>query len=309
MADVDQLGGPPGDAPLEASEDAERLNESAYRVAVVAFVVAIIGGLVAAWAYWTDKTTHGLGIGLALALGGIGVGLVSWAKYLDLPENIVQERHPLRTTEEERADFDDEMEMTGETVGRRTLLVALFAGGFGSLVIGFVGPIGSLGPKPQGELRETGWSAGKRLVTSDGVPVAADVDSDLFDQLATVFPEGEVGRDDSQVVLLRMRPDILTDRTVEGGSIEGWVAYSKICTHAGCSVGLFGIDDREPRTVRQLVCPCHQSVFDPTDGAKPIGGPAPRSLAQLPLAVDDEGFLVSQSDFDRPVGPITWDGA
>ena len=303
----------PGEPPAAPREPpavgGERLNESAYRAAVVGFVLAIVGGLVAAWGYWTDRTEHVLGLGLALSLGGIGVGLVSWAKYIDLPENIAQQRHRLRTTEEERADFDDEMRMTGETVGRRSLLVALFAGGFGSLVIGFVGPIGSLGPKPDGELRHTGWSAGKRLVTSEGIPVLAEADIEVFDQLATVFPEGEIGRDDSQVVLLRMRPDELTERTIEGGTVDGWVAYSKICTHAGCSVGLFGIDDRPPDVVRQLVCPCHQSVFDPTDGAKPIGGPAPRSLAQLPLAVDAEGFLVAQSDFDRPVGPITWTGA
>jgi ubiquinol-cytochrome c reductase iron-sulfur subunit len=180
----------------------------------------------------------------------------------------------------------------------------LLAGSFGSLIVGFVGPIGSLGPKPEGQLKHTGWSAGRRLVTSDGVPIA--VDEGVDDQLSTVFPEGEIGRDDSQVVLLRMRPDVLTQKTIDGGSVDGWVAYSKICPHAGCSVGLFGIDDREPDVVRQLVCPCHQSVFDPTDAAKPIGGPAPRSLAQLPIAVDDEGFLVAQSDFDRPVGPITW---
>ncbi len=197
--------------------------------------------------------------------------------------------------------------MTSATVGRRKILVLLFAGSLGSLVIGFVGPIGSLGPKPRGELRHTGWSAGKRLVTSEGVPI--EVTGSSFDQLATVFPEGEIGRDDSQVVLLRIRPELLSDRTVAGGSVEGWVAYSKICTHAGCSVGLFGIDDRQPDVIRELVCPCHQSVFDPVDAARPVGGPAPRSLPQLPLAVDSDGYLIATSDFDRPVGPITWNEA
>jgi ubiquinol-cytochrome c reductase iron-sulfur subunit len=301
---ADESGGTSVNPAETVSRTAQPLNERAYRVAIVAFLVAFVGGLFAAWSYWTDRTEHGLGIGLALALGGIGVGLVSWAKFLDLPEDIAQERHRLRTTEEERADFQDEMTMTSETVGRRKLLVVLLAGSFGSLIVGFVGPIGSLGPKPQGELKHTGWSAGRRLVTSDGAPIA--VDEGVEDQLSTVFPEGEIGRDDSQVVLLRMRPDVLTQKTIDGGSVDGWVAYSKICPHAGCSVGLFGIDDREPDVVRQLVCPCHQSVFDPTDAAKPIGGPAPRSLAQLPIAVDSDGFLVAQSDFDRPVGPITW---
>ncbi len=283
------------------------MNQRAERAAIVAFVVAVIGGLTAAWGYWNGRTDHVLGVGLALALGGIGFGLVSWAKYLDLDEHVVQERHPLRTTPAEREDFAEEVQMTSETVGRRKLLTVLFAGSMGALVVGFVGPIGSLGPKPQGELKHTGWAAGKRLVTAEGVPIA--VTEGPYDQLATVFPDGEIGRDDSQVVLLRMRPEVLTERTIERGSVDGWVAYSKICTHAGCSVGLFGIDDRPPEVVRQLVCPCHQSAFDPTDSARPVGGPAPRSLPQLALAVDDEGFLIAQGDFGRPVGPITWTGA
>jgi ubiquinol-cytochrome c reductase iron-sulfur subunit len=124
-----------------------------------------------------------------------------------------------------------------------------------------------------------------------------------------VFPEGHIGVDDSQVVLLRMPPGLLAERTVEAGALDGWVAYSKICTHAGCSVGLFGIDNRQPDTLRQLVCPCHQSIFDPVDGARPVGGPATRSLPQLALDVDAQGYLVAQGDFDRPVGPLAWDEA
>ncbi len=123
-----------------------------------------------------------------------------------------------------------------------------------------------------------------------------------------MFPEGFVGVDDAQVIVLRVLPELLTARTA-AGSVDGWVAYSKICTHAGCSVGLLGIDNRQPQVVRELVCPCHQSSFDPLDAAKPVAGPAPRSLPQLPLAVDDEGYLVAAAPFDRPVGPIAWDEA
>ena len=58
--------------------------------------------------------------------------------------------------------------------------------------------------------------------------------------------------------------------------------------------------------MRELLCPCHQSAFDPLDAAKPVAGPAPRSLPQLPLTVDDDGYLVAAACSDGPVGPIAW---
>jgi ubiquinol-cytochrome c reductase iron-sulfur subunit len=286
---------------------AEQVNRRAEVAAVVAFVLAIAGGLLAAYGYWSDHTEVWLGVGLAVCLGGIGFGLVSWAKYLDLDEHVAQERSPLRTTVEEQDDLQAEVDESARTLGRRPLIAALFGGSLASLVVGFVGPIGSLGPKPGGERGRTSWSSGSRLVTLEGTPIG--IDSAGIDQLATVFPEGFIGVDDSQVVLLRLDPALLTERTVDGGAVDGWVAYSKICTHAGCSVGLFGVDSRPPQLLRQLVCPCHQSVFDPVDAARPVGGPATRSLPQLRLGVDDDGYLIALSDFDRPVGPLAWDEA
>jgi len=284
-----------------------QLNRRAERAAIVSFVVATGGGVLAAFGYWSDHTELWLGLGLALALGGIGFGLVSWAKYLDLDEHVVQQRSALRTTAEEQDQLRDQVEHTEATIGRRPLIVALFGGSLASLVVAFIGPIGSLGPKPGGERRRTSWAQGKRLVTSDGLPIASDAAG--LDQLATVFPQGAIGVDDSQVVLLRVAPELLTPRTIAAGAVDGWVAYSKICTHAGCSVGLFGIDSRQPDVLRQLVCPCHQSVFDPVDAAKPVGGPATRSLPQLPIGIDADGFLIALADFDRPVGPVAWDEA
>ena len=122
-----------------------------------------------------------------------------------------------------------------------------------------------------------------------------------------MFPGEALDADDSQVVLLHVRPELLRPGTVAAGAVDGWVAYSKICTHAGCSVGLFGIDNRPPIEIRELVCPCHQSVFDPLDAARPVGGPATRPLPQLRLGVDDDGYLIALGDFDDPVGPIAWD--
>jgi ubiquinol-cytochrome c reductase iron-sulfur subunit len=289
------------------SSATRRPNVRAYRAAVISFLVATAGGIAAAIGYATENTGDLLGLGLAAALFGIGFGLVCWAKYLDFDEHAVQQREPLITTPAAREELHEELRSTGAVLGRRKLVIGLFGVSFVSLVVGFVGPIGSLGPKPRGERGRTPWKAGSRLVSLDGTPI--ELASPTFDQLVTVFPEGFIGVDDGQVVLLRMPPELLTQRTIEGGAIEGWVAYSKICTHAGCSVGLFGVDNRPPDTLRQLVCPCHQSVFDPLNGAEPVGGPATRSLPQLPLGVDAQGYLVAEGPFDRIVGPVAWNEA
>jgi len=278
-----------------------------YRTAVAAFAFAVAGGLAAAVGYATESTDELLGLGLAVALTGIGVGLVAWAKFLDLDEHVAQRRDRLATTPVEQDELDAEIDSTIELFGRRRLLLGLSAAAILSMVIGFVGPLGSLGPKPRGERRRTSWRAGARLVTADGAPIEASAQP--FGELVTVFPDGAVGLDDSQVIVMKVPPAQLTARTAAGATADGWVAYSKICTHAGCSVGLLGVDTRPPETLTQLVCPCHQSVFDPLDGARPVGGPATRSLPQLGLDVDAAGFLIATGDFDRPVGPLAWDEA
>jgi ubiquinol-cytochrome c reductase iron-sulfur subunit len=79
--------------------------------------------------------------------------------------------------------------------------------------------------------------------------------------------------------------------------VENVVAYSKVCTHAGCPVALYREQDDA------LFCPCHQSTFDPSRGAVPTFGPAARALPQLPLGLDDQGYLVALDDFQAQVGP------
>jgi ubiquinol-cytochrome c reductase iron-sulfur subunit len=104
------------------------------------------------------------------------------------------------------------------------------------------------------------------------------------------------------VILHRMEPDeIIPGEGRENWTVGGIVCYSKICTHVGCPISL------NERTTHHLLCPCHQSTFDLTDSAKVIFGPAARALPQLPLAVDDEGYLIAQSDFTEPVGPSYWE--
>jgi ubiquinol-cytochrome c reductase iron-sulfur subunit len=148
-------------------------------------------------------------------------------------------------------------------------------------------------------LLETPWRRGKRLVTDDGRPVlAADVP---LDGLVTVFPEGAPGSADGQAVLVRVPDGALSPaRGREEWAPDGLIAYSKICTHAGCPVGLY-----QAKT-HQLLCPCHQSAFDVLREAKPVFGPAAAPLPQLPLSIDADGYLVAGGDFSDPVGPSFW---
>jgi ubiquinol-cytochrome c reductase iron-sulfur subunit len=235
-----------------------------------------------------------LGVGLL----GLGTGLVLWAHWLMPRGPFEQERHDLGSSESELEALEQTLEHP-EGVSRRKLLVGGLLGALGALGVALVFPIRSLGPNPGSTLERTPWRRGRRAITEDGTPVRAR--EVPVDGLVTVFPEGHPNSADGQVVLMRVRPDRLDlppDRA--DWAPDGLIAYSKVCTHAGCPVGLF-----EPKR-GQLLCPCHQSAFDVLDGATPVFGPAARALPQLPIAIDDDGFVIAQSDFHEPIGPSFW---
>jgi len=98
----------------------------------------------------------------------------------------------------------------------------------------------------------------------------------------------------NQIIVVRLDPAELTAETL-GRSVDGVVGYSGVCTHTGCDVTDW-YDD-----VRRFKCPCHESEFDPKDGAQVIGGPAPWPLAALPLKVVD-GTLAVAGEFEGRLG-------
>jgi ubiquinol-cytochrome c reductase iron-sulfur subunit len=169
----------------------------------------------------------------------------------------------------------------------------------GGLGVAALFPIRSLGPNPGEDLSRTPWHDGVRLVTDDGRLVRAE---DVPQEgLVTVFPEGDPGSADGQAVLIRVTPGLLEPKAGrEDWAPQDIVAYSKICTHAGCPVGLYEANRHT------LLCPCHQSTFDVLHHAKPQIGPAAAPLPQLPLRIDAQGFLVARGDFSEPVGPLFW---
>jgi ubiquinol-cytochrome c reductase iron-sulfur subunit len=250
--------------------------------------------------YWVGGQPQVEGALLGVALGGLGAGIIAWAKAFMPGGSFVEarERHLAPPVEQEA--LAGEVRHGAEQIGRRRFLVRMFAGAMGALGLATVFPIRSLGPRPGRSLLETAWRQGLRAVTEDGRPVRA---ADLpVGGILTVYPEGAEGAADAQALLIRMEPDKLEAAAGrEDWSPDGLVAYSKICTHAGCPVGLY------EKGSRQLFCPCHQSVFDAARAAVPTAGPATRRLPQLPLGIDEDGFVVAEGEFPEPVGPAFWD--
>ncbi len=266
---------------------------------VVAFIVATFAGLGLAVTYALGGQTQIEGVLLFLCLGGLGVGMTLWGKQLMPHGPFEQQRHSLVGTEEDRAEFTAAFVRGEDAFGRRKLLLGFLAAGFSGLGAALVFPIRSLGPSPGRSLFETSWSKGSRMVTPDAKLVHLD---DLeVGGVYTVFPEGHIGADDSQVLLIRAdNSPVITRKGRETWSPNGYLAYSKLCTHAGCPVGLYEHDRQ------QMLCPCHQSTFNVLAGCQPVFGPATRSLPQLPIMADPDGFLRAQSDFTEPVGPGFW---
>ncbi len=267
----------------------------------VAFVVSILGAVGLGVVYVAGGQTQLEGIFLCLALGGIGIGLVGWAKRFMPTQEETEERGRLESTEEEVAAFTADFEAGEQALGRRSLLVKLAVGAFGALGLALLFPVRSLGPRPGRGLKTTPYADGPiRVVTEDGRFVRPD---ELAEgALATVWPQGHRAAADAPTLLVRVdERDLTLPPERMGWTVDGIVAYSKLCTHTGCPVGLYQQEEK------LLLCPCHQSTFDVLDGARPVFGPAARPLPQLPLGVDDEGYLVAEGDFSGPVGGGFWD--
>jgi ubiquinol-cytochrome c reductase iron-sulfur subunit len=270
---------------------------SATRVVAACFAATVLASVALMVLYVLGGQPQLEGVLLAIALGGLGAGIVVWAiRLLDVPVEI-EERHPLASTDELRAEAGGAVEI--DRITRRTLLVRLLVGAGAALTAALAIPVLSLGPQQGRSLFQTAWRAGTRIVGEDGDPIRpADIG---LQTVRTVFPEGAVGSADAATLLVRVsRADLQLDGDRMEWAPEGCVGYSKICTHAGCPVGLYRAEDNA------LLCPCHQSTFDVLRGAVPTFGPAARPLPQLPMGVDDDGYLVALGDFPEPVGPSFW---
>ncbi|MCW2530308.1 MAG: qcrA [Pseudonocardiales bacterium] len=302
----------------KTERSAERVVSACFLIsaaAAVAFIVVFVavpfhyrlpGQGSQTFKYYTPL----LGVLLGITLFGIGIGAVLWAKWLMPEEEVVQERHggaspdvdQLLTVATLKAGFED----TG--LARRSMLkgsLGLAGGALG--IVPLVALVGALIKKPGQALVTTLWVKGVAVVYADGRRVSpGDLEPG---SIATVFPgvPGGVKASDSPTLLIRLRPG-QTVKPRKNQADMGWgdyVAFSKICTHAGCPASLF-----EQQTTR-LLCPCHQSQFEVLQDCKPVFGPATRALPKLPLTVEtgDDGktYFVAGGPYPEAIGPAFWE--
>ncbi len=298
---------------------------NAERLVVFFFLLAFFAGcgFIAAYiglgVYSVDKSFRSnlaLGVALSVTLLSLGMGALIWVRHLMPDVEFVEERHDLRSTDAERAAFQEYFEegaaasqFVKRPMVRRTLILATLPLAAAPLVL-----LRDTGPLPGTSLRHTVWSPGRRLLVYGTNTPITPAEFSAPGGMITIVPDGY--QDDldalakAAVIIIKFRPGELQIPTrYAGGTLIGtqnWtvdniVAYSKICTHVGCPVALY------EQTTHHILCPCHQSTFEATTGATVIFGPAPRPLPQLPLTVDAQGYLVAASDFTQPVGPSFWE--
>jgi ubiquinol-cytochrome c reductase iron-sulfur subunit len=270
-------------------------------IALLVLAAACAAGFVVAYAL--SGSTQLLGVTLGGALALIAAALIVTGKRLVVSERLA-ERYP-EPDPEAAQEVAQIVRESGSRLTRKRLLAAAAGAAGGTLGVALLAPAVSLGPVfDASRLAESPWRRGRRLVDENGAPLlAADVEAGAF---YTAFPEGanpdELG---SPLVVVRLDPaELRLPPERRGWAPEGIVAYSKICTHAGCAIALYRSPKFPPTEPRPaLVCPCHYSTFDPAAGAAVRFGPAGRPLPQLPLAIDSGGALRASGGYSGPVGP------
>jgi len=296
----------PEDPPnLRRAKKAERLVAALFILSFLASVgfIAAYVGLEVGTVDSTLRSNLALGLSMSVAFLAVAVGAVIWVRHIMPPVELTEQRHPLASTEEERAAFKETFTEGAEASGfvkrpllRRTLIAATVPLAAAPIVL-----LRDMGPLPGTSLRHTVWRKGLRLVTYGSNAPIRPGDFSSAGGMITVIPEGYQDNPEAlaaaTAIIIKFQPGVLQPPTVMNWTVDNIVCYSKICTHVGCPAALY------EQTTHHILCPCHQSTFNAPKGATVLFGPAPRPLPQLPMTTDADGYLVAMSDFQEPVGP------
>jgi ubiquinol-cytochrome c reductase iron-sulfur subunit len=246
-----------------------------------------------------------LGMSLGASLLLIGAGAIQWARKLMAGEEVVEERHPQKSPPETTAAALEQWRsgVADSALPRRKLIGLSLLGALAPLGLPALFVLRDLGPLPEKRLRETAWKDHREIVFENGHERIRPEDLQVG-TLISARPEGVEGLNElakAAIILIRLAPDEVRSEYQLQQGYEGIMAFSKICPHVGCPLGLY------EQTTHHMLCPCHQSTFDLADEGKVVFGPAARNLPQLAITVDAEGYLVARGDFPEPVGPSFWE--
>ncbi|GGV16143.1 cytochrome bc1 complex Rieske iron-sulfur subunit [Streptomyces spectabilis] len=306
----------------DIDEKAARRSERTVAMLFTISMLATVGFIASYVAFPVDKNVYiwpighisalnfALGMTLGVALFCIGAGAVHWARTLMSDEEVADERHAIEAEPDVKAKVmaDFAQGAKESQLGRRKLIRNTMFGALTLVPLSGVVLLRDLGPLPEDKLRHTLWSKGKLLVNMNTNEPLRPSDV-AVGSLTFAKPEGLEEHDHdfqtqiakAALMIVRLQPADIKDKRELAWSHEGIVAYSKICTHVGCPISLY-----EQQT-HHVLCPCHQSTFDLSDGARVIFGPAGHALPQLKIGVNEEGYLEAHGDFEEPVGPAFWE--
>jgi ubiquinol-cytochrome c reductase iron-sulfur subunit len=305
---------PPRELPADPADPARA--KRAERLVAACFMISTLAGLgfIASYVIFQvhsiNRVLHSnlaLGSTMAVSFLALGVGATIWVRHLMPDVELSEERHPLRSTPENRAAFAETFQEGAEAsqfvkrpLIRRTLIAATVPVALAPIIL-----LRDMGPLPRKSLDYTVWKRGTRLVVYGSGRTLTPGDFSSPGASLSVIPQGYADNDDAlakaATTLIKFRPGELQPPTVMNWTVDNIVAYSKICTHLGCPAALY------EQTTHHILCPCHQSTFDAPRGAIVLFGPATRPLPQLPLMVDAEGYLAAAADYQEPVGPSFWE--
>ena len=323
-----------------------RAEKRAERSVALWFVISALSGLafLGAFLFWPYEYvapgepgylmyslyTPVVGAMFGLSVLAVGIGVIAYIKKFFPDEVSVQQRHDGASDEVARLTVTAQLVKAGQEtdIARRKLIARAAGGAAGVLGLGLgIAAVAPLVRNPwKGGDDAALWVTAWRPVAGETVYLRRDTgdphevslvrpEDQAPGSMETVFPFRESERADEEalirglrgsdtpVMLIRLRPDtqVVHRNGQENFNYGDYYAFSKICTHLGCPTSLY-----EAQTNR-ILCPCHQTQFLATEYGRPIFGPGTRPLPQLPITVNDEGYLVATGDFAEPVGPAFWE--
>ncbi len=274
-------------------------------VAVLLMLAALLGlGFTAVYVV-LDANTQLLGVAMGGALILLAAAAIVAGKLVVPQETAVEERGAL-LDEQQTESVVEIIESGGEGISRRVLLIGAGGVAGAAMVTAAATPLASLGPTLNA-LHQTPWARGTRLVDDQGTPYRAD---DIqIGAFYTALPEhSDPEAFGAGLLVVRLPPTFIhLPAARRAWAPSGILAYSKICPHAGCAISLYRYPTYAPTSQQPaFTCPCHYSTFLPGEGGRVTFGPAGRSLPQLPLMIDSEGYLHAAGPFHEDIGPSWW---